>query len=321
VNCSRASLAAGATATLDLVVQAPATCTLLTHQTAVRASDPDGQVENNVSLRDTPCAAPAPTLSVVKSGSGSGVVSGTGIQCGTDCTETYPASPVVTVTLMATPSAGSSFDGWTGCTPVAGSPTNCTVAMDNARQVTAQFGVAPVAVANRTRITGLAGTAEEMSYYALTLPSGASELVIATSGGTGNADLYVRQGAWPTLTDYDCRSAADGNTETCTFPTPAAGTWTIGLAAQAPYAGVSLSARYADESTCAIDADLILQNDTIAGTVTETACRSIVAGPALTVSAGGDLRLPAGARIGLRPGFRVQSGGRCGATIDRSLAP
>ena len=46
-----------------------------------------------------------------------------------------------TVELTADPAPGSTFTGWTGCTP-AGNPT-CTVAMTTARTVTAGFG-APV---------------------------------------------------------------------------------------------------------------------------------------------------------------------------------
>jgi len=53
-------------------------------------------------------------LTVAKAGTGSGTVSSTpaGITCGTDCSEPYPSG--TSVTLAATPAAGSSFDGWSG---------------------------------------------------------------------------------------------------------------------------------------------------------------------------------------------------------------
>jgi hypothetical protein len=63
----------------------------------------------------TTAVAASYTLTVAKSGTGSGVVTAMGINCGagfTDCNEVYTSpSPV---TLTATPSSGSSFAGWSG---------------------------------------------------------------------------------------------------------------------------------------------------------------------------------------------------------------
>lgn len=74
-----------------------------------------------------------PTLTVAKAGTGSGTVTGTGINCGTDCSELY-GSPI---TLTATPDAGSSFAGWSGggC---AGAGT-CTPSLTVSGTVTATF--------------------------------------------------------------------------------------------------------------------------------------------------------------------------------------
>ena len=74
---------------------------------------------------------------------GSGRVTSTppGINCQTgntgDCTEAYADGTVVT--LDAVVDGGSTFDGWVGCTPVVGNPLQCTVTMDQARSVTAEF--------------------------------------------------------------------------------------------------------------------------------------------------------------------------------------
>jgi hypothetical protein len=80
------------------------------------------------------------TLSVSTSGSGSGAVTSnpTGIDCGSDCSESYSAG--TTVTLTATPQTGSTFAGWIGCD---GAET-CDVTMDEAKSVNAAFDAIPV---------------------------------------------------------------------------------------------------------------------------------------------------------------------------------
>jgi hypothetical protein len=86
------------------------------------------------------------TLSVAKTGDGGGTVTGSGIHCGADCTETYP--PGTTVTLTATASAGSQFTGWTGA-GCSGTGT-CTVTMDGSKTVTAGFTLLYTLTVNRT---------------------------------------------------------------------------------------------------------------------------------------------------------------------------
>ncbi|MBZ4193557.1 MAG: right-handed parallel beta-helix repeat-containing protein [Candidatus Contendobacter sp.] len=79
-----------------------------------------------------------PVLTVSKTGNGAGLVVGPGINCGVDCTETYP-NPITAVVLTATPAAGSAFIGWTGCTPLVANPRQCAVTMNQARIVYARF--------------------------------------------------------------------------------------------------------------------------------------------------------------------------------------
>jgi uncharacterized repeat protein (TIGR02543 family) len=76
------------------------------------------------------------TLTVNKSGSGSGTVTSSpaGINCGVDCSENYMQN--TSVTLTAAPAAGSVFTGWSGSCSGTGS---CTVSMTAARTVTATF--------------------------------------------------------------------------------------------------------------------------------------------------------------------------------------
>ena len=81
-------------------------------------------------------------LSVTLSGSGSGSVSSDppGISCEPDCVELF--APGATVTLTATPAAGSVFAGWSGICDGLGP---CVVTMSESRNVTATFSPAPPA--------------------------------------------------------------------------------------------------------------------------------------------------------------------------------
>jgi hypothetical protein len=78
------------------------------------------------------------TLTVIRSGTGSGTVtsSPSGIDCGSDCSESYGEG--VSVTLTATPAAGSTFGGWSGACSGTGT---CTVTMNAAASATASFNL------------------------------------------------------------------------------------------------------------------------------------------------------------------------------------
>ena len=78
------------------------------------------------------------TLTVQRAGSGTGSVSGPGITCGSDCTETYPAG--TSVTLTATPGSPSTFTGWSGGGCGAANP--CTTSITSSVAITATFTAA-----------------------------------------------------------------------------------------------------------------------------------------------------------------------------------
>ncbi len=78
------------------------------------------------------------TLTAKTSGKGNFVSNPVGISCGSSkgsCSKAFPAGQLVNLT--ATPDAGAIFLGWTG--DCAGNITSCTVTMDKARSVTANF--------------------------------------------------------------------------------------------------------------------------------------------------------------------------------------
>lgn len=93
-------------------------------------------------------------------------------------------------------------------------------------------------------VTNLSATSNNWLYYTWDVPAGMSSLTVAITGGSGDADLYVRNGAQPTTTAYDCRPYNVGNEELCTFTNPAAGTWHFGIHAYSTFSGVTLNSSY-----------------------------------------------------------------------------
>ncbi|MFT4924022.1 MAG: vibriolysin [Phenylobacterium sp.] len=87
-------------------------------------------------------------------------------------------------------------------------------------------------------------TTGEFKQYTLDLPAGATNLVVSTAGGTGDADLYTRDASAPTTSTYDCRPYASGNNESCTAASPATGTYYIGVRGYSAATGVTLSWSY-----------------------------------------------------------------------------
>ncbi len=97
---------------------------------------------------------------------------------------------------------------------------------------------------NGVPVTGLSAAKGGKLNFTIDVPAGKSQLVIASSGGTGDADLYVKFGSVPTSSSYDCRPYKSGNAETCTLNSPKAGTWNVQLSAYSAFSGVTLKASY-----------------------------------------------------------------------------
>lgn len=122
-------------------------------------------------------AIPVASQTLTVSVTGGGKVTGTGIDCPSDCSENLPGVPariVVrrpsgptsrTVILTATPSAGSSFKGWLGSCAEASGPT-CTVTIppSGTATISAEFVVAAASV---TSARPAAGDAPAMSSSAV----------------------------------------------------------------------------------------------------------------------------------------------------------
>jgi serine protease len=93
--------------------------------------------------------------------------------------------------------------------------------------------------------TGLAGGSGEQTNFTMTVPAGATDISFNMSGGTGDADLYVRFGAAPTTSTYDCRPYASGNSESCTGSSDD-GVYHVMMNGYSAYSGVSLVGSYTE---------------------------------------------------------------------------
>ncbi|MBA8885207.1 pre-peptidase C-terminal domain-containing protein [Dokdonella fugitiva] len=95
---------------------------------------------------------------------------------------------------------------------------------------------------NGVPVTGLAASSGNWtSDYTLVVPSGATNLKFQISGGSGDADLYVRLNSAPTTSSYSCRPYLSGNNESCTWSAPTPGTYHVRIRAYTTFSGVTLT--------------------------------------------------------------------------------
>jgi Zn-dependent metalloprotease len=97
---------------------------------------------------------------------------------------------------------------------------------------------------NGAPVSNLSGASGSTANFTLAVPAGATKLTFTMSGGSGDADLYVKFGSAPTTSSYACRPYLNGNNETCSFASPSTGTYYVMLHAYSAYSGVSLVGRY-----------------------------------------------------------------------------
>lgn len=128
---------------------------------------------------------------------------------------------------------------------------------------------------NGTPVPGLYGATGSQQLWTITVPAGASNLRFQTSGGTGDADPYVRFGSAPTTTTYDCGPLTGTNDETCTFPAPAPGTWYVLVDGYAAYSGMTLTASYQTSPACTSVSDVEPNDSTAAPQPVSGICSQI----------------------------------------------
>ncbi|ODA35592.1 Vibriolysin, extracellular zinc protease [Veronia pacifica] len=90
-------------------------------------------------------------------------------------------------------------------------------------------------------LTNIFGTKDDELFYSFTIPQGQTSMRVETSGGSGDADLYVNEGSQPSRTQYDCRPFRFGNNEECIVTGVPGTEFYVMLHAYSTYQGVTLS--------------------------------------------------------------------------------
>ncbi|OOE67608.1 alkaline serine protease [Salinivibrio sp. IB868] len=96
---------------------------------------------------------------------------------------------------------------------------------------------------NGQPVTGIAGAQGTQRFFYVDVDAG-QRLTVNISGGSGDADLYLRYGAKPTLNSWECRPYNYGNSEVCTVQSTQNGRYHVMLNGYTVFNGVSVTARY-----------------------------------------------------------------------------
>jgi len=104
-------------------------------------------------------------------------------------------------------------------------------------------------LANGVPETGISGVANGTVSFTMEVPEGATDLSFVITGGSGDADLYVKFGSEPTLSSFDCRPYINGNEETCTISNVQAGTYYINLVGYQNFSNITLTGSFTQPSS------------------------------------------------------------------------
>jgi len=112
----------------------------------------------------------------------------------------------------------------------------------------ASSAFAATTLENGVSIANISGASGSETLYTLDVPTGASNLSFNISGGSGDADLYVKFGSQASSSNWDCRPYRSGNNETCDISNVQSGSYSVMLDAYSAYSGVTLLGNFNDPS-------------------------------------------------------------------------
>jgi vibriolysin len=141
-------------------------------------------------------------------------------------------------TVYLTP--GSTFSEARGATARAATDLYGSAAATSVNEAWAAVGVAapPTFTVLYTQ-SNLSGARSSNTNFTHVTPAGATAMKFELSGGTGDADLYVKFGSAPTTTSYDCSSAGATTTESCTISGAKQGTYYVLIKGYTAYSGTT----------------------------------------------------------------------------------
>jgi len=140
----------------------------------------------------------------------------------TNPSHAYAAAGSYTVTLTVTDNGGAS----------------------SSKSQTVTVGSSGSMLQNGVPVTGISGATGSEQRWTMQVPSDSINLKFVTSGGTGDADLYLKYGTAPTTSSYDCKSEGSTTAETCSLPAATPGTWHVLVKGYSAFSGMSLTGSY-----------------------------------------------------------------------------
>ena len=147
--------------------------------------------------------------------------------------KTYAAEGYYTVILTVTDNAGS--------------------VDTEAREFLVEYGMW---INNGNPVPNLSAAINTDIRFRFEAPAGVSNLRVTTGANNGDAELYVKLGAPPETTVYDCRSINVGSNESCVVAAPQAGVYYGLIRAKAAYTGLTLTGAYDQNTTQQYSSDL-----------------------------------------------------------------
>ncbi|TQV72196.1 PKD domain-containing protein [Aliikangiella marina] len=172
------------------------------------------------------------------------------------------------------------------------------------------------ALENGVPVNNLSASTGDDVNYTLEVPAGATDIRFEISGGSGDADLYVRFGAAPTDSVYDCRPYRNGNSETCTG-SDSGGTYFVRVKAYRTFSGVSLVGSYALDTSPSCQIEESFESG-IGGWTTGGSCSTgtFVTGSPTEVVNGGVTTQVGGAQSGSSALFTQPNSSAGNADVD-----
>lgn len=141
-------------------------------------------------------------------------------------------------TVYLTP--GSTFSDARGATVQAATDLYGAAAAASVNEAWTAVGVAaPPTWTVISTVNNLSGARNSNTNYTHVTPAGATAMKFQTTGGTGDADMYVKFGSAPTTTSYDCVSGGSTAAESCTINGAKPGTYYVLIKGYTAYSGVT----------------------------------------------------------------------------------